>query len=207
MSREQRKKTALVLSGGGATGAYEVGVIKALVAGRSPSTGFQPLEPDAFLGNSIGCFNATMLVSGWDRYGPASASQPGGRLAQPAGEGPGPLQRRQLSDPTRSAPLSESRLLRAEPRGTHVPVCPGHRLCGLGPRQSAGPRADRRKRDPRRAGGSPGGLCQLRRLVHVARNDRRADRFPTVSGPRAGGFVWPRPIGRAASFVSSPITT
>jgi NTE family protein len=56
-------KTAMVLSGGGANGAYEVGVLKALCTGKSKVTQFQPLNPDIFSGTSIGSFNAAVLVS------------------------------------------------------------------------------------------------------------------------------------------------
>jgi NTE family protein len=54
---------AVILSGGGANGAYEVGVLKALLAGLSPATAFQPLAPGIITGTSIGGFNATSLVS------------------------------------------------------------------------------------------------------------------------------------------------
>jgi len=50
-------KIAVVLSGGGATGAYEVGVLKALYGGKSRVTQFKPLDPDIFSGTSIGSFN------------------------------------------------------------------------------------------------------------------------------------------------------
>jgi NTE family protein len=56
-------KAALVLSGGGAHGAYEVGVIKALIAGLAPSTGHRPLEIGAIAATSIGAFNAAVLLS------------------------------------------------------------------------------------------------------------------------------------------------
>src|SRR5437868_3503224 len=55
--------SAIVLSGGGATGAYEVGVLKALLGGASPATNFSPLRPDIISGTSIGAFNAAALVS------------------------------------------------------------------------------------------------------------------------------------------------
>src|SRR5260370_40995152 len=55
--------TAVVLSGGGANGAYEVGVLKALLRGQSPATRFKPLDPEIFSGTSIGAFNATVLAS------------------------------------------------------------------------------------------------------------------------------------------------
>ena len=54
-------KTALVLSGGGAYGAYEVGVMQALFKGRSPSTS-GPLDPHVFVGTSVGSFNAAVLA-------------------------------------------------------------------------------------------------------------------------------------------------
>ena len=54
---------ALVLSGGGALGAYEVGVMKALTSGDSPVSGFRPLEFGAFSGTSVGAYNATFMAS------------------------------------------------------------------------------------------------------------------------------------------------
>jgi len=58
---------AVVLSGGGAYAAYEIGVLKALFQGRSPATGKQPLEPAIYTGTSAGAFNAALLVSHSDR--------------------------------------------------------------------------------------------------------------------------------------------
>src|SRR6185312_2565128 len=55
-------KSALVLSGGGAYGAYEVGVIKALTEGKCHSTRHADLDPDIFIGTSVGSFNAAMLA-------------------------------------------------------------------------------------------------------------------------------------------------
>src|SRR5437016_4637556 len=54
---------AVVLSGGGAYAAYEVGVLKALFAGHSPATGFIPVVPDIYTGTSAGAVNAAFLVS------------------------------------------------------------------------------------------------------------------------------------------------
>lgn len=54
---------AVVLSGGGAKGAYEVGVMKALFDGRCPSTGLKPLNPGVFTGTSVGSFNAAVMTS------------------------------------------------------------------------------------------------------------------------------------------------
>lgn len=54
---------ALVLSGGGALGAYEVGVMRALTLGESPVSGFRPLDFGAFSGTSVGAYNATFMAS------------------------------------------------------------------------------------------------------------------------------------------------
>lgn len=55
-------KTALILSGGGAYGAYEVGVMKALCSGASSATGYQPLTAEIFTGTSVGAFNAAFMA-------------------------------------------------------------------------------------------------------------------------------------------------
>ena len=65
---------AVILSGGGANGAYEVGVLKALFMGQSAATLHTPLEPDIFTGTSVGAFNAAFLVSCWHKYGLASVA-------------------------------------------------------------------------------------------------------------------------------------
>jgi predicted acylesterase/phospholipase RssA len=56
--------TAMVLSGGAAYGAYEVGVMLALFQGESPATGGRPLEVDQFAGTSIGSYNAGVMIAG-----------------------------------------------------------------------------------------------------------------------------------------------
>lgn len=58
--------SALVLSGGGAQAAYEVGVIKALLQGRSPATEYVPLEFSIVTGTSAGSVNAGLLLSALD---------------------------------------------------------------------------------------------------------------------------------------------
>lgn len=63
---------ALVLSSGGANGAYEVGVVKALFEGASPGTGRVPLAPQIFTGTSVGAYNAAYLAQ-FAASGPASA--------------------------------------------------------------------------------------------------------------------------------------
>lgn len=53
----------LILSGGGAYAAYEVGVIRALFSGQSPSTNYRPLCPHVIAGTSAGAFNAAVIAS------------------------------------------------------------------------------------------------------------------------------------------------
>jgi len=60
---EPKHKSAIILSGGGAYGAYEIGVLKALLTGQSPTTNFQPLVPDIVSGTSVGAYNSTCLVA------------------------------------------------------------------------------------------------------------------------------------------------
>lgn len=55
-----------VLSGGGATGAYEVGVLKALLLGHSLVTERRPPGVKSIAATSIGTFNATVLLSHHD---------------------------------------------------------------------------------------------------------------------------------------------
>lgn len=63
MTRPIDHTQALILSGGGAYGAYEVGVMKALFTGECPSTNHEYLNPGIFTGTSVGAFNAAFLVS------------------------------------------------------------------------------------------------------------------------------------------------
>jgi len=58
------RKHAVILSGGGAKGAYEIGVMKALFPGyvRCASDGLE-VEPVVFTGTSVGSYNAAYLVS------------------------------------------------------------------------------------------------------------------------------------------------
>src|SRR6266513_2628255 len=58
----QPNETALVLSGGGAYGAFAIGVMKVLYAGASPATGYQPFNASIFSGTSVGAFNAVVMV-------------------------------------------------------------------------------------------------------------------------------------------------
>lgn len=63
MSEENGDKMAIILSGGGAYGAYEVGVMKALLGGEMKGTGYTPLNPQVFTGTSVGSFNASVMVA------------------------------------------------------------------------------------------------------------------------------------------------
>jgi predicted acylesterase/phospholipase RssA len=73
MNSTEDLKHAVVLSGGGANGAYEVGVLKALFAGKSrQATGEASLDPYIFAGTSVGSYNAAFLVSRWGMYGSAA---------------------------------------------------------------------------------------------------------------------------------------
>lgn len=74
MTDPQGRTVGLVLSGGGANGAYAVGVLKALFAGKSVATRNQLLDPDVLLGTSIGSFNASFLASQWDEYGASAVT-------------------------------------------------------------------------------------------------------------------------------------
>jgi len=72
MSADGRKH-AIILSGGGGYGAYEVGVLKALLGGKSPVTDFQPLVPEIVTGTSVGAYNATFLVARLGKGGAQAA--------------------------------------------------------------------------------------------------------------------------------------
>lgn len=63
MNRASGRKHALVLTGGGANGAYQVGVMKALLEGHSPATGHRPIDPRIVTGTSVGAYNAAMMTS------------------------------------------------------------------------------------------------------------------------------------------------
>lgn len=68
----RRPRQALILSGGGANGAYEVGILKALFSGKCKR--IPTVDPELFFGTSIGSFNAAFLVSQWSEFGTAAVS-------------------------------------------------------------------------------------------------------------------------------------
>ena len=59
------RRHAVVLSGGGAFAAYEIGVLRALCSGESPSTGGAAIDPAIVTGTSAGSYNGAMFVSRW----------------------------------------------------------------------------------------------------------------------------------------------
>jgi NTE family protein len=73
MTLPQNDVTALVLSGGAAHGAYEVGVLLALATGACWVTRDRPLDPDILTGTSIGAYNAAALVSRLETDDPPAA--------------------------------------------------------------------------------------------------------------------------------------
>jgi predicted acylesterase/phospholipase RssA len=54
---------AVILSGGGANGAYEIGILKALFSGQCPSTDGRPIDPEVYTGTSVGSYNAAAAVA------------------------------------------------------------------------------------------------------------------------------------------------
>lgn len=56
-------RQAMILSGGGAYGAYEVGVMKALLNGQLPQINYLKIDPVIYTGTSIGALNAAVMVA------------------------------------------------------------------------------------------------------------------------------------------------
>ena len=57
------EKTALVLSGGGAYAAYEIGAMRAILGGETEATAHQRVRPDISTGTSAGSLNAALMAS------------------------------------------------------------------------------------------------------------------------------------------------
>jgi predicted acylesterase/phospholipase RssA len=62
MSDPKGHRHAVILSGGGAYGAYEVGAMTALFNGQSAATDYQPLDAEIFTGTSAGALNAAFMT-------------------------------------------------------------------------------------------------------------------------------------------------
>jgi len=69
------QRHAVVLSGGGADGAYEVGIVRALVTGGAAACVGRPLVPEVWTGTSIGSLNAAFLVGQSDGDPEAAVKQ------------------------------------------------------------------------------------------------------------------------------------
>jgi len=65
-SKPLEPQHAVLLSGNGAYGAYEVGVLKALLHGISSATGRRPIEPEIYTGVSMGALSAAVMVANSD---------------------------------------------------------------------------------------------------------------------------------------------
>lgn len=63
MTHPRGQMQGVILSSGGADGAYGVGVLKALLTGRSPVTGYAPLDAGVYVGSSIGALNAALVMT------------------------------------------------------------------------------------------------------------------------------------------------
>ncbi|HEX8291700.1 MAG TPA: patatin-like phospholipase family protein [Pyrinomonadaceae bacterium] len=85
----QDERLAVVLSGGGAYGAYEVGVLKALLGGEMKGAGYRPLDPHIFTGTSVGSFNASVMVAQGGAPGRVAAERLERIWLDEIAEGPG----------------------------------------------------------------------------------------------------------------------
>ena len=61
--RPGEPRTAIIQSGGGAKGAYSIGVMRAVLSGASASTGYRPIDPEIYTGTSVGAYNAAIMTS------------------------------------------------------------------------------------------------------------------------------------------------
>jgi predicted acylesterase/phospholipase RssA len=57
------RQHAVVFSGNGYNAAYEIGVLKAILHGVSPSTVGEKIQPHIYTGTSVGAYNAAFMVS------------------------------------------------------------------------------------------------------------------------------------------------
>ena len=56
-------KHAMILSGGGAYGAFEVGVLKSILTNQIGGGRYPKIEPSIYTGTSVGAVNAAVMVS------------------------------------------------------------------------------------------------------------------------------------------------
>jgi len=63
MTHADGDKQAVILSGGGAYGAYEVGALKAMLTDQMKHAGSGRIDPDIYTGTSVGAVNAAVMVS------------------------------------------------------------------------------------------------------------------------------------------------
>ena len=99
VSAQDAEKMAMVLSGGGAYGAYEVGVMKALLGGEMKGAGYRPIEPSVYTGTSVGSFNAAVMVSQPDVAGIRAVERLEEIWLDEVAEGPGGLREWRLPLP------------------------------------------------------------------------------------------------------------
>jgi predicted acylesterase/phospholipase RssA len=74
VNEPRSERQALVLSGGGAYGAYEAGILKGLASRQCPHSASVPFDPDVYAGSSAGAVNAAVFAAHLDT-GLVGASQ------------------------------------------------------------------------------------------------------------------------------------
>ncbi|MFL6261647.1 MAG: patatin-like phospholipase family protein [Thermoanaerobaculia bacterium] len=74
-ARGKPRQHAIVFSGNGYNAAYEVGVLKAILHGVSPSTRCEKIEPRIYTGTSVGAYNAAFMISRSEQSDIAAAEQ------------------------------------------------------------------------------------------------------------------------------------
>lgn len=72
---QRRRQHAIVFSGNGYNAVYEVGVLKAILHGVSPSTEGAKIVPEIYAGTSVGAYNAAFMVSSADSSASAAAEK------------------------------------------------------------------------------------------------------------------------------------
>lgn len=73
--RPRDRRHAVIFSGNGFNAAYEVGVLKAILQGVSPSTRGEKIQPEIYAGTSVGAYNAAFMVSESDESDIAAAER------------------------------------------------------------------------------------------------------------------------------------